>query len=117
MDDLAILLNADKHSQIPIIEKAMKFVTIFGREEDDVIKYKNDIIARALLDILLSGRPASQIRDQIFSVLSTYNTRDLNLESPVFQPGYTRPLKQCLLIDASGKIREMELLTTFIESF
>ncbi len=117
VDDLAILLGADKHAQIPILEKALKFVTIFGREEDDVIKYKNDIIARALLDILLSGRPASQIRDQIFSVLSTYNTRDLNLESPVFQPGYTRPLKQCLLIDASGKLREMELLTTFIESF
>jgi len=117
VDDIAILLNADKHAQLPIIEKAMKFVTIFGREEDDVIKYKNDIIARALLDILLSGRPASQIRDQIFSILSTYNTRDLNLESPVFQPGYTRPLKQCLLIDATGKIIEMELLTTFIESF
>ncbi len=117
VDDYAILLGADKHSQIPIIEKALKFVTIFGREEDDVIRYKNDIIARALLDILLSGRPASQIRDQFFSILSTYNTRDLNLESPVFQPGYTRPLKQCLLIDATGKIREMELLTTFIESF
>ena len=41
----------------------------------------------------------------------------MNLEAPVFQPGYTRPLKQCLLIDASGKIREMELLTTFIEKF
>ena len=117
VDDIAILLGADKHAQIPIIEKALKFVTIFGREEEDVIRYKNDIIARALLDILLSGRPASQIRDQIFSVLSSYNTRDLNLESPVFQPGYTRPLKQCLLIDASGKIREMELLTTFMESF
>lgn len=117
VDDYAILLGADKHSQIPIIEKALKFVTIFGRAEEDVIKYKNDIVARALLDILLSGRPAPQIRDQVFSVLSTYNTRDLNLESPVFQPGYTRPLKQCLLIDASGKIREIELLTTFIESF
>ena len=117
VDDYAILLGADKHAQIPIIEKALKLVTIFGREEEDVIKYKNDIIARALLDILLSGRPASQIRDQLFSVLSTYYTRDLNLDSPVFQPGYTRPLKQCLLIDASGKIREMELLTTFIESF
>ena len=117
IDDIAILLGADKHSQIPIIEKAMKFVTIFGRREEEVIKYKNDIIARALLDILLSGRQAAQIRDHFFSILSSYNTKELNLESPVYQPGYTRPLKQCLLIDASGKIREMELLTTFIESF
>ena len=117
VDDFAILLGADKHAHIPIIEKALKFVTIFGRAEEEVIQYKNDIIARALLDIILSGRPAPQIRDQIFSVLSTYNTKDLNLESPVFQPGYIRPLKQCLLIDASGKIREIELLTNFIETF
>lgn len=117
VDDFAILLGADKHAHIPIIEKALKFVTIFGRAEEEVIQYKNDIIARALLDIILSGRPAPQIRDQIFSILSTYNTKDLNLETPVFQPGYIRPLKQCLLIDASGKIREIELLTNFIESF
>lgn len=116
-DDLAILLNAEKASQLPIIEQALKLVTIFGREEETVIKHKNDIIARAILDILASGRPPAQIRDQIFSVLTTYNTKELNLETPIFQPGYTRPLKQCLLIDASGKIREMELLTTFMQTF
>lgn len=117
VDDYAILLGADKHAHIPIIEKALKFVTIFGREEEEVIQYKNDIIARAILDILLSGRPSPQIRDQVFSILSTYNTKDLNLETPVFQPGYIRPLKQCLLIDGSGKIREMELLTNFLDTF
>ena len=116
-DDIAILLGAEKPSQLPIIEKALKLVTIFGREEEVVIKHKNDIIARAILDILSSGRPSAQIRDQVFSVLSHYNTKDLNLETQIFQPGYTRPLKQCLLIDATGKIREMELLTNFIESF
>lgn len=117
VDDLALLLGAEKHSQLPIIEKALKLVTIFGREEEEVIKHKNDIIARAILDILASGRPPAQIRDQVFSVLSTYHTKELNLETPIFQPGYTRPLKQCLLIDQTGKIREMELLTTFIETF
>jgi len=116
-DDIAILLGAEKTSQLPIIEKALKLVTIFGREEDIVIKHKNDIIARAILDILSSGRPPAQIRDHIFSVLSYYNTKNLNLDTEIFQPGYTRSLKQCLLIDATGKIREMELLTTFIESF
>ena len=117
LDDIALLLGAEKASQLPIIEKAMKLVTIFAREEELVIKHKNDIIARALLDILSSGRPPAQIRDQIFSVLSYYNTKELNLETPIFQPGYTRPLKQCLQIDQTGKIREMELITTFIESF
>lgn len=117
LDDVALLLSADKPSQLPIIEKAMKLVTIFAREEDLVIKHKNDIIARALLDILSSGRSSSQIRDQIFSVLSYYNTKELNLDTPIFQPGYVRPLKQCLQIDQSGKIREIELITNFLESF
>lgn len=117
VDDIALLLGAEKHSQLPIIEKAMKLVTIFGREESLVIQHKNDIIARAILDILSSGRPPAQIRDQIMSVLSSYHTKELNLEATIYQPGYSRPLKQCLFIDASGKIRDMELLTSFIESF
>ena len=116
-DDIAILLGVEKPSQIPIIEKALKLVTIFGREESVVLKHKNDIIARAILEILSSGRQSTQIRDQIFSVLTRYNTSELNLETKVFQPGYVRSLKQCLLIDSSGKMREMELLVSFIEKF
>ena len=116
-DDIALLLDCSKPTQLPIIEKALKLVTIFAREESLVIKHKNDIVARALLDILTSGNSPAQIRDQIFSVLSYYNTSELNLETPIFQPGYTRPLKQCLLIDATGKIRDIELLMTFLQKF
>ncbi len=117
VDDIALLLEASSPGQLPIIEKALKLVRIFKSEDVDAIKYKNDIIARCIIDILSSGRSSSQIRDQIVSVLSYYNTPELNLDTPVFQPGYTRPLKQCLLIDASGKIRDMELLTNFIENY
>ena len=117
VDDIALLLNAESTSQIPMIEKALKYVNLFVRDESEVINEKNDIIARALLDILSSGKGSAQIRDQIFSVLSTYNTKDLNLESEIFQPGYTRTLKQCLIIDNTGKIREMELITNFLSSF
>lgn len=117
VDDIAILLGAEKHSQLPIIEKALKLVNIFGRQEDEVIKHKNDIIARALLDILSSGKPSIQIRDQIISILSHYNTKELNLETPIFQPGYTRPFKQLLLIDATGKIRDIELISNFLQKF
>ncbi len=117
IDDIALLLNADKPMQLSIIEQALKLVNVFARNDENVVKYKNDIIARALVDILASGKPSSQIRDQIYSVLSFYNTKDLSLETPIFQPGYTRPLKQCLLIDATGKIRDMELLNNFFEKF
>ena len=117
VDDIAILLGAEKASQLPIIEKALKFVTVFAQSEDIVIKYKNDVIARALLDILASGRAPAQIRDQVTSVLTSYNTKDLNLDTTIFHPGYSRPLKQCLFIDATGKIRDMELLINFLNTF
>jgi DNA helicase HerA-like ATPase len=117
IDDYALLLGADKASQLPIIEKALKLVSVFGRDEELVLKHKNDIISRALLDILSSGRPAPQIRDQLVSVLAYYNTRELNLETPIYQPGYTRPLKQCFFIDNTGKIRDMETISAFFESF
>lgn len=65
-DDIALLLNAESTNQLPIIEKALKLVGVFARDEEEVIKQKNDIIARAILDILSSGKNSSQIRDQIF---------------------------------------------------
>ena len=117
VDDIALLLEAEKHTQLPIIEKALKLVGVFARNGEDILKIKNDIIARCLLDILSSGRSAAQIRDQIFSVLSYYNTEELNLESIIHQPGYDRSLKQCLLIDSTGKIREMELVMNFMREF
>ena len=117
VDDIALLLGATKHSQLPIIEKALKLVTVFGKEEEEVLKIKNDIIARAILDILSSGRESSQIRDQIFSVLSYYNTSELNLGTIVEQPGYSRELNKCFNLDASGKIREIELIMKFFQAY
>ena len=116
-DDIALLLNASSPTQLPIIEKALKLVGLFVKDESEVIKQKNDIIARVILDILSSGKTSVQIRDQIFSILSVYHTKDLNLESQIYQPGYVRSLKQCLNIDSSGKIREIELITNFMQTF
>ena len=117
VDDYALLLNATKSTQLPIIEKALKLVSIFSRSEDEIITYKNDIIARALVEILYSGGTPSQIRDQVFAVLTSFNTKDLNLDSKVFVPGWTRPLRQCLIIDKDGKLPEMQLLGEFFNSF
>ena len=116
-DDIALLLGATNHNQLPIIEKALKLVTVFAREESEVIKIKNDIIARALMDIIASGKESSQLRDQIFSVLSYYNTSELNLNTIVEQPGYSRALNKCFNIDNTGKIRDIELIMDFFSSF
>lgn len=117
VDDICLLLGAEKHSQILIIEKALKLLSVFAKDEDEVLKSKNDIIARSLLDILSSGRQSTQIRDQIISVLTNHHTKNLNLDTKVIQPGYVRTLKQCLLIDASGKMRDMEVVVEFIQKF
>ena len=50
-------------------------------------------------------------------MLSFYHTNELSLESILSQPGYNRSLKNCLIVDNDGKLREMELLTKFFTSF
>ena len=117
VDDIALLLNATKSTQLPIIEKALKLVVVFARNEEEIITYKNDIIAKALNELLYSGGTPSQIRDQIFAVLTSFNTKDLNLDTKVVVPGWTRPLRQCLIIDKDGKLQEMQLLGEFFNSF
>ena len=117
VDDYALLLGVTKPSQLPIIEKALKLVSIFAKDESEVITYKNDIIARALSELLYSGGTPSQIRDQIFAVLTAFHTKDLNLDSKVTVPGWTRPFRQCLIIDKDGKLPEMQLIGEFLNSF
>lgn len=117
VDDIALLLNATSPMQLPIIEKALKYVYLFTEDENKVRAVKNNIIAKAALDILTSGKNSNQIRDQIIAVLTTFNTSDLNLNSEIAQPGYVRTLMQCLNIDATGKINTIQLVTEFLESF
>lgn len=116
VDDLALLLDATSPTQLPIIEKALKLVPILTGTSEHVVKRKNDIIARALQDILLSGADSTKIRDQVVGVLTKFNTETLNLESQIVQPGYIRTLKQCLYIDKTGKMQEIELVVEYIRS-
>ena len=117
VDDVAQLLGVDHPNQLPIIEKALRFVRILNNHNPDLEKRKNDIIARAILDILLSGKESVKIRDQVTAVLTNFHTTKLNLNSEVKQPGYIRTLKQCLFIDQTGKMQEMELVVKFISEF
>ena len=117
VDDIALLLGATESSQLPIIEKSLKLVPILKGTDEEAIKCKNDIIARALLDILQSGKDSIKIRDQITAVLTTFHTDLLSLDSQIIQPGYVRTLKQCIYVDNSGKMQEMELVVNFISQF
>ena len=117
VDDLALLLDVTNPNQLPILEKTLKLVPILTGDSAETIKHKNDIIARALEDILLSGANSTKIRDQVTAILTKFNTEELNLETEIVQPGYVRTLKQCLYIDKTGKFQEIELVTEFIRSF
>ena len=117
VDDIALLLEVQKKSQLAIIEKALRNITLLKKNDEQVNKYKNSVIANAILDILASGRPASQIRDQVMSALSKFNTADLNLDTIISQPGYNRTFRQCLIIDDNNKINAIELVTSFLQNF
>lgn len=117
VDDLALLLDVTTPTQLPILEKTLKLVPILTGDSPTVVKRKNDIIARALQDILLSGNDSTKIRDQVIAVLTKFNTTELNLESTIAQPGYVRTLKQCLYVDKTGKMQEMELVVEFIRGY
>ena len=117
VDDIALLLNVETPSQLPIIEKSLKYVYLFTEEEEKVITYKNNIIAKAIMDILTSGRASTQIRDQVVAVLSNFYTKDINLESKIVQPGYVRTLRQCLNVDQTGKINTIQLVIDYLDTF
>ena len=117
VDDLALLLNVGKRSQLSLLDKTLKFVNVFKKHDEISLKYQNSIIAKALQEILVSGRSSSQIRDQFFAVLTKYNTDTLNLETEIVQPGYTRTIKQCLNIDAQGKMNSVQYVVDLLEEY
>ncbi len=117
VDDLALLLDVTSSNQLPILEKTLKLVYIFKNTDENISKYKNDIIAGCILDILTSGRTSTQIRDQIIAVLSRYNTPTLNLDTEISQPGYTRTIRQCLNIDQQGKMNSVQFVVDLLEQY
>ena len=117
IEDLSLLLEVESFTQIPIIEKMLRVVTIFSKDEATREKYKNDIIARAMLEILSSGKTAAQLRDQLVAILTSFGTPTLNTETKVVVPGWTRTLKQCLQLDKDGKISEIQLVGVFLGSY
>ena len=116
LDDLCLLMNVTSKEQIPFIEKALKLVSYFSRNEDEVINQKNDIIARCLLDVLFSGKTPSMIRNKIISILTKFNTKNLNLDVNLVKGGWTRTIRQCLFVEAGGEFSDVEVVIEYLES-
>lgn len=116
VDDLCLLMGVTTKEQIPIVEKALKLVSYFSRSEDEVINQKNDIIARCLLDVLFSGKAPSMIRNKVVSILTKFNTSNLNLEVKLEKGGWSRTIRQCLFVEQGGEFADVELVIEYLES-
>ena len=116
VDDLCLLLGVTSNEQIPIIEKALKLVSYFSRNEEEVKAQKNDIIARCLLDVLFSGKGPSLIRNKFVSILTKFSTSNLNLEIKLEKGGWARTIRQCLFVEPSGEFSDVELVIEYLES-
>ncbi len=114
VDDFGILLQADKHTQLTIIDRAIRYAKIFNLETPEAIKTKNNIIAKALLTVLYSTESTKQKKDNIFSVIDACHTNEFNFDSAIPGIGYTRSFSECFAIDSKGRFGEEVLITEYI---
>ena len=116
-DDLALLLNLKDSELITTLQKTLTYVYIFKGEDEICKKYKNDIVAKGLQDMLSSGKTSQQIRDQAIAFLTKFSTEDINLETVISQPGLSRTMRQCFNIDSQGKLLAVEWITEYLKKF
>ena len=117
VDDICLLLDVDDIRQISIIEKALKLVSYFSQNGDNVIVQKNDIIARCLLDVIFSTGNNSEVRNVIVNVLTKFYTKDINLDISLTKGGWSRTIRQCIFIEETGKFADIELVISYLEQF
>ncbi len=117
VDDYANILDVSEYSQIMIIEKMLAYVSLFSKKDEETNRYKNHLIAKAIVSVLYSNQVSARIRDQIFSILTDCNTPELNLDVEVPGVGYTREFRKCFEIDSQGQFAERVLITEYINKF
>jgi len=117
VDDFAILLGAESHGQLPVIEKMLKLVRIFCSNDEISIKYKNHLVAKATLNVLYTNQTSASKRNDIFTIVNNCKTEAFNLDAPVQGIGYTRKFRECFQINKDGQFVESVLITEYITSF
>ena len=116
-DDIALLLNADNHTQLTIIARMIKLAKIFSKHDENAIKLKNHLIAKAIMSILFSNKTAALKKNDIFTVLSSCSTNEFNLNAELQGIGYTRVFSECFKIDRNGEFGESVLLNEYVRKY
>ena len=114
LDDIALLLQASSHSQLPIIERTIKLCRIFALDNEESLKYKNHLIAKAILAVLFSNQTISSKKNDIFKIIEVCHTPDFNFDTQITGLGYTRTFSECFEIDSKGNFGESVLITDYI---
>ncbi|MCI8394680.1 MAG: ATP-binding protein [Bacilli bacterium] len=114
LDDWALLLQANSHSQLPIIERTLRLAKIFSQQNEESEEYKNHLIAKALLAILFSNQTTASKKNEIFTVIEVCHTNDFNFDSRIAGLGYSRSFSECFEIDSNGNFGESVLITEYI---
>ena len=117
LDDIALLLNATEHSQLTILERALKLVRVFARQDEEAHQIKNHLIAKAITAILYSGMTSAGKKNEIFKIIHKTNTPEFNFNSPVHGVGFTRNFSECFEIDSKGNFAEAVLINEYILKF
>lgn len=113
-DDVALLLNADNHAQLTIIERMMKLAKLFSRNDAITEKLKNHLIAKAIQSVLFSNQNASGKKNDIFTIISSCQTPAFNMNTEIQGIGYTRRFSECFKIDSKGEFGESVLINEYI---
>ena len=113
-DDVALLLNADNHAQLTIIERMMKLAKLFSRNDTVTEKLKNHLIAKAIQSVLFSNQNASGKKNDIFTIISSCQTPAFNMNTEIQGIGYTRRFSECFKIDSKGEFGESVLINEYI---
>lgn len=114
IEDFAILLQADKHVHLTILERAINYAKIFSIKDGNTEQIKNNIIAKAILGILYNTDSSDQKKDDIFKVVETCNTNEFNINTQIQGIGYTRSFSDCFKIDSKGHFAEEILITEYV---
>ena len=114
LDDFALLLQATNHSQLPILERTLRLAKIFSQDTPESVKFKNHLIAKALLAILFSNQTTARKKNEVFQIIEVCHTNEFNFDSTIAGLGYTRTFSECFEIDSNGYFGESVLITEYI---
>ncbi|MFI3260122.1 MAG: ATP-binding protein [bacterium] len=117
VDDWTLLLSVETHSQITIIENTIKLARIFAQETKESLKYKNHLIAKALIAVMFSSQTTETKKNEIFKIIEVCSTLEFNFDTVIPGMGYTRTFSECFEVDSRGLFGESVLVTDYILGF